>query len=125
MTEAERNERIAEAKTLIALSYAEMLRYVGGVPILTTYVDPNDDMNFPRATFDATVKHIIGLLDEAIPYLNWKQKDIDDGRMTKAGAMGLKIRVLLFAASPTFNGPKWREDANEYTCYGNYDLQRW
>lgn len=122
MTEAERNERIAEAKTLIALSYAEMLRYVGGVPILTTYVDPNDDMNFPRATFDATVKHIIGLLDEAIPYLNWKQKDIDDGRMTKAGAMGLKIRVLLFAASPTFNGPKWREDANEYTCYGNYDL---
>lgn len=125
MTETERNERIAEAKTLIALSYAEMLRYVGGVPILTKYVDPNDDMNFPRATFDATVKHIIGLLDEAIPDLKWKQTDIDDGRMTKAGAMGLKIRVLLFAASPTFNGPNWREDANGYTCYGNYDVQRW
>ena len=57
-------------------------------------------MNFPRATFDATVKHIIGLLDEAIPYLNWKQKDIDDGRMTKAGAMGLKIRVLLLPPVP-------------------------
>lgn len=125
MTDAERNERIAEAKMLIALSYAEMLRYVGGVPILTRYIDPNDEMTFPRATFDATVKHIIGLLDEAIPHLNWKQTDVEDGRMTKAGAMGLKIRVLLFAASPTFNGPKWREDANEYTCYGNYDLQRW
>ena len=125
MTETERNERIAEAKMLIALSYAEMLRYVGGVPILTKSVDPNDEMNFPRATFDATVKHIVGLLDEAIPYLNWKQTDDDDGRMTKAGAMGLKIRVLLFAASPTFNGPKWREDANEFTCYGSYDPQRW
>lgn len=125
MKESERNERIAEAKMLIALSYAEMLRYVGGVPILTGYVDPNDEMNFPRATFDATVKHIIGLLDEAIPYLNWKQTDVEDGRMTKAGAIGLKIRVLLFAASPTFNGPNWREDANEYTCYGSYDMQRW
>ena len=31
MTEDERNERIAEAKMIIALSYAEMFRYVGGV----------------------------------------------------------------------------------------------
>ncbi len=126
MTEAERNERIAEAKMIIALSYAEILRYVGGVCWIDHAIDANETMQFPRITFAETVDKIIGLLDEAIPYLKWKQTDTDDGRMTKAGAMGLKLRVLLFAASPTFNSDtKWHSSADEYTCYGNYDKQRW
>lgn len=126
MSEAEKRERIAEAQMIIALSYAEMLRYVGGVAWIDHAIEPNEVLNFPRITFAETVSKIVGLLDEAIPYLKWKQDDVDDGRMTKAGAMGLKLRVLLFAASPTFNsGTKWHNEANEYTCYGNYSEQRW
>lgn len=126
MTETERSERVAEAKMLIALSYAEMLRYVGGVCWIDHSVSPNESLKFPRSTFAETVNNIIGLLNEAIPHLNWKQNDIDDGRMTKAGAMALKLRVLLFAASPTFNSAtKWHPDADEYTCYGNLDDERW
>lgn len=126
MTEAEKNERIAEAKMVIALSYAEMLRYVGGVPWIDHSIEPNETMEFPRITFAQTVENIVNLLDEAIPYLKWKQSDIEDGRMTKAGAMGLKLRVLLFAASPTFNSDtKWHSQADEYTCYGNYSAARW
>ena len=34
ISEEMRNERVAEAKMIIAISYAEMLRYVGGVPLL-------------------------------------------------------------------------------------------
>lgn len=126
MTEAERNERIAEAKMLIAMSYAEMLRYVGGVCWLDHSIDPNETMQFPRSTFAETVDKIIALLDEAIPHLKWKQTEVEDGRMTKAGALGLKLRVLLFAASPTFNSSsKWHAEADEYTCYGNADENRW
>ncbi|WP_044266654.1 RagB/SusD family nutrient uptake outer membrane protein [Bacteroides timonensis] len=126
ISEAERSQRIAEAKMVIALSYAEMLRYVGGVPWIDHSIDPNEDMTFPRLTFAETVSKIVGLLDEAIPYLKWKQDEVDDGRMTKAGAMGLKLRVLLFAASPTFNSDtKWHSQADEYTCYGNFSNQRW
>lgn len=126
MSELECNERIAEAKMIIAVSYAEMLRYVGGVPLLDHSIDPNELMEFPRATFAATVDYIIQLLDEAIPYLNWKQDAVNDGRMTKAGAMGLKLRVLLFAASPMFNSSVlWNEKANEYTSYTNEDKGRW
>lgn len=126
MTEAERNERIAEAKMLIAMSYAEMLRYVGGVCWLDHSIDPNEPMQFPRSTFAETVNKIVALLDEAIPSLKWKQTEVEDGRMTKAGALGLKLRVLLFAASPTFNsGSKWHPEADEYTCYGNADENRW
>ena len=126
MSEEERKERVAEAKMIIALSYAQMLRYVGGVPLLDHYVKPNENMHYPRATFAQTVDYIVRLLDEAKNDLPWKHASVDDGRMSKAGALGLKLRVLLFAASPTFNSDDlWHPQANEYTCYMNYDRERW
>ncbi len=33
----------------------------------------------------------------------WRVAAVDDGRFTKAAALGLKVRVLLLAASPLFN----------------------
>lgn len=73
------------------------------------------------------MEKIVALLDEVInSNLKWKQDDADDGRMTKAGAMALKFKVLQWAASPTFNSDKkWHPQADEYTCYGNYSAQRW
>lgn len=124
--ESERNRRCAEAKVIIALSYFDMLRYVGGVPWLDHAVDVNEPMNFPRATFAQTVANIVALLDEAIPALSWKEDDVNDGRMTRAGAMALKFKVLQWAASPAFNSDtKWHPAADEYTCYGNHDAARW
>ena len=126
MSEQEKRERKAEAKMIVAISYAEMLRYIGGFPYLDHAVSPTESMNFPRLTFAESVNKIVGLIDEAIPDLEWVQKDDNDGRMNKAGAYALKLRVQLFAASPTFNSDKkWRSDADEYTCYGNYDESRW
>ncbi len=126
MSSAERNKAIAEAKMIIAVAYAELLRYMGGVPLLKRSIDVTEEMNFPRNTFAETVDYIVQLIDEAAPYLIWKESGSDEGRMTKAGALALKVRVLLFAASPTFNSDeKWHPEADEYTCYGNYDAQRW
>lgn len=128
MTPAEKAQRIAEAKVLIALSYFEMLRYVGGVSWLDHAVDVNETMEFPRLTFAQTVENILALLQQAIdePNLPWKQDEINDGRMTKAAAMALKFKLLHWAASPTFNSnTKWHPKADEYTCYGNEDPQRW
>ena len=78
-------------------------------------------------TFAETVEKIVGLLNEAInSNLAWKAEKADDGRMTMAGAMALKFKVLQWAASPTFNSnTKWHPEADEYTCYGNYSDQRW
>ncbi|WP_287767236.1 RagB/SusD family nutrient uptake outer membrane protein [Bacteroides sp.] len=126
MSDDDKNERRAQAQMLIALSYFEMLKYIGGIPWLDHAVDTNESMQFPRITFAESISKIIGLLDEAIPYLNWKQDDVNDGRMSKAGAMALKFKVLLWAASPMFNShEKWHPEADEYTCYGNYSDQRW
>lgn len=87
---------------IIALAYAEMLRYMGGVPLLKHSVAANEEMHYPRNTFAETVDYIVQLLDEAAPALEWKASDTDAGRMTKAGAMALKLRVLLFAGVPDF-----------------------
>lgn len=128
MSISEKEQRKAEAKMLIALSYFEMLRYVGGVSYIDHYIDVNETMNFPRLTFAQTIEKIVTLLDEAIntSSLPWKQDDVNDGRMTKAGAMALKFKVLQWSASPTFNSDTpWHSEADEYTCYGNYDVQRW
>lgn len=122
----EKKIRVAEAKTLIALSYYHMMRYVGGVCWLDHSIEVSDAMSFPRITFAETVTKIVDLLDQAIPDLVWKQDEINDGRMTKAGAMALKFKVLQWAASPTLNSnSKWHSAADEYTCYGNEDAGRW
>ena len=126
-TEQMRERRIAEAKMIIALSYFDMLRYSGGVAWLDHAIDVNEPMSFPRQTFAATVDNIVSLLDEVIDSpLPWKENAVNEGRMTKAGVMALKFKVLQWAASPTFNSDvKWHPAADEYTCYGNYSADRW
>lgn len=126
MTDGMKRQRAAEAKMIIALAYSELLRYVGGVPLIDHSVDVNETFSYPRATFAETVDYIVSLLDDAATDLPWKASYGDDGRMSKSGAMGLKCRVLLFAASPTFNSETpWHPTADKYTCYGNYDRERW
>lgn len=126
MTEGMKRQREAEAKMIIAVAYSELLRYVGGVPLLDHSVDVNEEFSYPRATFAETVDYIVNLLDEASTSLPWKASYGDDGRMSKSGALGLKCRVLLFAASPTFNSnTPWHPEADDYTCYGNYEKERW
>lgn len=128
MTEGEKNAKKAEAKTVIALAYFNMLRYIGGVIWIDHSIDVNDEMSFPRTTFAESVDHIARMLDEAIaePEFVWKWDSNNDGRMSKASAMALKFKLLQFAASPMFNSAtKWHPQADEYTCYGNYDASRW
>ena len=126
LSSTDRRRKEAEAKMIIAIAYSELLRYMGGVPLLKHSVEESEEMYFPRATFSETVDYIVQLLDEAAPYLNWKNDGTENGRMTKAGALGLKLRILLWAASPTFNSDTpWHPEADAYTCYGNYDKERW
>lgn len=135
MDKEEKNRMVAEAKIVIATQYSHMLRHYGSVPIVDRAIKP-DDVNFPkRPTLQATVDFIIQMLDEAIATedLPWNISESEinnwDGRMTKASAMGLKVRVLLFTASPLFNAnePYFPGEASEkkMTWFGNYDEGRW
>lgn len=133
--DASEKERLkAEAKMIVAVYYAHMLRHYGGLPIVDHALTATDDMP-ARATLQQTVDFIIRLLNEAIdcPDFPWRVSDADMsqwyGRMCKAGAYGLKARVLLFVASPLFNNdvPYAQGEASEklMTWFGNYDRERW
>lgn len=68
-------------------------------------------------------------MDEAADTLPWEVDADNDGHLTKAAAIALKSRVLLFAASPLFNAdePYLQGDASAQfiTWYGNYSADRW
>lgn len=123
----------AEAKMCIAIAYANMVRYVGGVPLIKKHIETSDEMNFPRNTFKETIDFIVQMCDEAAADLPWSVTATEDGRFTKAAAIGLKLRILCFAASPTFNSDTpWHpaagdwEGMGKYVRYGqNYDKGLW
>ena len=79
------------------------------MPIVDHAIDPEDSELPKRATLQETVDFIIRLLDEAkdcsdLPWAIYEdESDNWSGRLTRASAMGLKLRVLLFVASPLFN----------------------
>ncbi|MCM1177526.1 MAG: RagB/SusD family nutrient uptake outer membrane protein [Clostridium sp.] len=143
MTDEEKAVRKAEAKMVIACQYHELLRHFGGVPLLYGSVDSANslDVDFSRKTFSQTVEFILNLCDEAAADLPWRVSAADDGRFCAAGALGLKIRVLLLAARPLFNADEpygtpgqpyagnvdkiHPEDIPYMTWYGNYDPSRW
>ena len=120
MSDDEKSRLKAEAKIIIAIQYAEMLRHYGALPIVDRAIDP-EDTNLPkRATLQETVDFIVRLLDEAkdCPQLPWAiredESDNWSGRLTRAAAMGLKLRVLLFVASPLFNSDAPYYDGEAY-----------
>lgn len=111
----------AEAKMCIAVAYANMVRYVGGVPIIKKHIETSDEMSFPRNTFKETIDFIVQMCDEAAADLPWSVTATEDGRFTKAAAIGLKLRILCFAASPTFNSDTpWHPAAGDWEGMGKY-----
>lgn len=135
MTTEEKSRLKAEAKITIAVQYSEMLRHYGALPIIDHAISPNEIDLPERATLQQTVDFIIHLLDDAIACkeLPWALAEDDlsneSGRLTKAAAMGLKLRVLLFVASPLFNSNEayFPGEASEklMTWFGGYSDQRW
>lgn len=106
MDAAEKARLSAEAKCLIASRYWDMFRHYGGVPVVkATFSGDEPVYELPRATVEETVDFMVDLLDQAAPALPWQVENpaTEAGRWTRAGAMGLKTSILLFAASPLFN----------------------
>ena len=105
MTTDEKERGKGEAYMIMACHYLDLLRNFGGIPLLDKAVNVSnlDGVDFRRRSVEQTINHIISLCDEAAERLPWTVSAAEDGRFTKAAAMGLKIRALAFVASPLFN----------------------
>jgi hypothetical protein len=109
LEEGERKQWIAEVKFLKAYLHFYLLRMYGPIPIKRKNVEVGgsiDDVQAFREPVDKVADYIVELLDEAIPDLLPKIEDptLEYGRATQVIAKALKGKVLLYAASPLFNG---------------------
>lgn len=93
-----------EALFLRAYMYHQLLRYYGGVPLVErSYALGEEDYTLPRNTFEETVNFIVKDAEEAAQLLDGKS--LAKGRATKAAALALRSRVLLYAASDLHDIP--------------------
>jgi len=91
---------------LRALQYFDLMRTYGGVPIVTTVMQPSIDdesIKLPRAKVSEVVAQIIKDFDMAASLLPGDWNSANYGRFTKGAALAQKSRVLLTYASPLFN----------------------
>lgn len=124
VSEALKKEWRAEANFLIAYYHFLLLEYYGPIPITDSYIDmetPSNEYN-GRFHFDYIVNWIAMKLDQASEDLPASRIGDEWGRATSTIAKAIKARLLLYAASPLWNGgfpyPEWRNENFETPGYG-------
>jgi hypothetical protein len=112
---------IGESKFMRAYYYHQLLRYYGGVPIVDKAFSLNDsDFLGARNTYEECLNFIIKDLDEAATKLDGKS--LQKGRATKAAALALKSRVLLYAASDMADIPTAKAKSKALASYATPQL---
>ncbi|UYQ94443.1 RagB/SusD family nutrient uptake outer membrane protein [Chitinophaga horti] len=118
----------AEARFIRALFYFELLKRYGGIPLMGDKVRAlGEDVEVPRGTFEACVNYIVAECDAIKDSLRTNpvmMPEVHSHRATRGAAQALKARVLLYAASPLFNGENI-EPSNNLTGYTTFDKARW
>lgn len=133
MTRQQMDEYIAEADFLIAYHHYYLMRLYGPVVLVKQLVDLNDENLLGRRPYDECVDWVAEQFKSAAGRLPFTREGDDYGRATKVVAMALRARLLLYAASPQFNGgEKFR---GMYSSFRNpdgtqlistaYDAQKW
>lgn len=127
----------AQASILRAWRYFGMVRVYGGIPMILLPQKLTDDLLVSRNKTSECIDIIIKDLDYAYANLPWSWTGDNIGRATKAAALALKGRVLLYYASPQFNPDnktdRWETaykvnkqakeelEANGYGLYPDYE----
>src|SRR5690606_25783663 len=100
----------AEARALRAEFYACLLKQYGPIIILPSdkVIEPDatiSDFQLSRSPYDVCVDYVSSEFEASVADLpDWYNSPSDYGRMTKAAALAYNARLLLYAASPLWNG---------------------
>ncbi|MCD8167077.1 MAG: RagB/SusD family nutrient uptake outer membrane protein [Bacteroides sp.] len=137
VTAADKEEYKGECYFLEAYYHFRILQAFGPCPIITGTIDPNvATEDIPgRSHFDYCVDYIVSKLDDAASVLPATRPTNYLGRATSTASKALKARVLLYAASPLWNGSfpysNWQNTHFETPGYGTelvsttYDRSKW
>lgn len=111
---------LGESLFLRAYYYHQLMRYYGGAPIIDRPYGLDEDYSVARSTYAENVDFVVSDLNQAITLLDGKE--FTPGRASKLSAMGLKSRVLLYAASDLRDGPTASSKSSAHASYSNLDL---
>lgn len=132
-----KNRWIAEVKFLKAYFHFWLLRMYGPIPIIgdtnLELKDENKKLLRSRNSVDSVVNYICRLIDEAcveggLPVDNSELVMLTEaGRPTVVVAKAFKAQVLVYAASPLFNGNEYPAsvDPRYAELFPAYDQQKW
>lgn len=138
LTEEDKELYRGHAHFLKGYYYFRLLEAFGPVPIIDEYISTSTSKSeFPgRSHFDYCVDYICNELDEAAKRLPGSPSvDQEYGAGNKAICAALKSRLLLYAASPLWNGDfpsrNWKNTTFETPGYGKelvsyqFDVEKW
>ncbi|WP_181304540.1 RagB/SusD family nutrient uptake outer membrane protein [Rufibacter sp. XAAS-G3-1] len=107
LDEAELNDLKAQARFLRAYYHYLLFELYGPIPIMTTLANPVDpNIDFPRNSVDEVVNFIYNELTAVANEL--KDPNLSDQTRlavpTKGTALAVRAKLMVYAASPLFNG---------------------
>ncbi|RYY30461.1 MAG: RagB/SusD family nutrient uptake outer membrane protein [Sphingobacteriaceae bacterium] len=117
----------AEARFLRAWYYAILLKHYGGVHLVGDSIyNYTEKIPAKRNTYAECVDYITSECDAAALDLPLTQSGVSYGRATRGSCLALKSRVLLYAASPLFNGNTIGSgNTADLVGYPTYSKERW
>lgn len=134
MSDSEKSEWKAEVTFLKAYYHFLLMKQYGPIPI----VDENlpisasvEEVQVKREKVDDVVNYIVTTIDKAIENLPERVVSSNDlGRVDKVIAYAIKAKVLLYAASPLFNGnsefyQNFKNAEGENYFNTTYDAEKW
>lgn len=116
----------AEAKFMRAIYHWWILRDFGPIPIVEeSFISEKR----ARKSYDECVKWICDEIDASIPDMYTTRVEDDYGFPTQGAALAMKSRILLYAASPLWNGntvyANWRNNDGTQLVNQTYDKEKW
>ena len=116
-----RDQLLGEAYFLKGFFYQNLMKLYGGVPLIDEVFELSGNVaqyQTERGTFAETVDFIVADLDSAATLLGMNPRR--KGAATQGAAMALKSRVLLYAASDLYAGPKSPFSGSNKAQYVSY-----
>ena len=127
-------DRKAQARFLRAYYYWLLLRKYGPVPLVPEhgldYTQSYSDLSLPRNTYDECVEFITSELARAAKDLPASLRDSRNlVRPTKGAALAARAKVLIYAASPLYNGnaemADLTDDKGRQLINQQYNEEKW
>ena len=141
MQEEERIDWMSQVKVLKAYYHFYLLRLYGPIIIADKNYEPYDDIDLirqERKPVEECFQYILGLIDDVLYDENGNEKEdlynsrseVFLGQIDRVVAKALKAKILLYRASPFFNGnsefySNFQNAAGEPYFPQTYDKEKW